>query len=124
MSSKRSSGLDFSDGNSSLKAHVADVPSTTFDQRNKAERVRLQGVQSTTAPKGRLRHDPTRPKKLGEKFSLWLINEGRQRILFAVFLFLHLLVAILGLVHYGLKDNLTNARKTFGITFSTSRSRL
>ncbi|KAJ7820750.1 NADPH oxidase [Mycena olivaceomarginata] len=122
MSSKRSSGLDFSDGNSSLKAHVADVPSTTFDQRNKAERVRLQGVQSTTAPKGRLRHDPTRPKKLGEKFSLWLINEGRQRILFAVFLFLHLLVAILGLVHYGLKDNLTNARKTFGITFTIARA--
>ncbi|KAF7368827.1 Superoxide-generating NADPH oxidase heavy chain subunit A [Mycena venus] len=116
MAPKRSSGLDFSDGNS------ADVPGTTFDQRNKAERVRLQGLQSTTAPKGRLRHDPTRPKKLGERFSLWLINEGRQRIFFAVFLLLHLIVAALGLVHYGLKDNLVNARKTFGVTFTIARA--
>ncbi|KAF7377911.1 FAD-binding FR-type domain-containing protein [Mycena sanguinolenta] len=123
MASKRSSGLDFSDGNSALKEHaISDVPITAFDQRNKAERARIQGIQTTTAPKGRVRHDPTRPKKLGEKISLWLINEGRQRIFFAVFILLHLVVAALGFVHYGLKDNLNNARKTFGITFTIARA--
>jgi NADPH oxidase len=119
---KRSSGLDFSDGTSALNAHTAGVSGTTYDQRNKAERARMQGLQSApTVPKGRLRHDPTRPKKFGEKISLWLINEGRQRVFFAVFLFLHLLVAVLGIIHYGLKDNLTTARATFGVTFSASQ---
>ncbi|KAJ6461087.1 NADPH oxidase [Mycena sanguinolenta] len=122
MASKRSSGLDFSDGHSALKEYATDVPTTTFDQRNKAERVRIQGIQTTTAPKGRVRHDPTRPKKLTEKISLWLINEGRQRIFFAVFILLHLLVAALGFVHYGLKDNLNNARRTYGITFTIARA--
>jgi len=111
MAPKRSSGLDFSDGNS------AEV-----DQRNKSERARLQGLQTKTAPKGRIRHDPSRPKNLKEKFSIWLINDGRQRIFFAVFVFLHLLVATLGMVHYGLKDNLVTARKNFGITYTIARA--
>ncbi|KAF7356062.1 FAD-binding FR-type domain-containing protein [Mycena venus] len=119
---KHTSGPDFSDGNSALKAHAADVPATAFDQRNKAERLRLQGLQSTNAPQGRVRHDPTRPKTLGEKISLWLINEGRQQIFFAVFLLLHLIVLVLGFVHYGLKDNLNTARATFGITFTIARA--
>ncbi|KAJ7143696.1 NADPH oxidase [Mycena epipterygia] len=112
MASKHSSGLDFSDGPSD----------TGYDQRNKTERYRLQGLQTSIAPKGRLRHDPTRPMKLGEKISLWLINDGRQRVFFAVFIFLHVLVAAFGFVHYGLKDNLDTARATYGITFTIARA--
>ncbi|KAJ7023069.1 NADPH oxidase [Mycena alexandri] len=120
-SSKRSSGLDFSDGTSALKENASDAASV--DRRNQTERARIQGLQSTTtAPKGRLRHDPTRPKKLSEKITIWMINEGKQRVFFAVFLLLHLLVAILGFVHYGLKDNLNNARARFGITFTIARA--
>ncbi|KAJ7148748.1 NADPH oxidase [Mycena crocata] len=119
MASKRSSGLDFSDGNSAPQEYTANVPS---DQRNKAERLRMQGLQTATAPKGRVRHDPTRPMKLGERIGIWLINEGRQRVFFAVFLILHLLVAVFGVIHYGLKDNLTGARATFGVTFTIARA--
>ncbi|KAJ6555076.1 NADPH oxidase [Mycena vulgaris] len=122
MASKRSSGLDFSDGSSGFQTVTGPDNDQRNDQRNKAERARLQGIQTTIVPKGRLRHDPTRPKKLGEKISIWLINDGRQRILFAVFIFLHILVAALGLVHYGLKDNLSNARGTFGFTFTVARA--
>jgi NADPH oxidase len=118
MDSRRSSGLDFSDGISALKVHDVDFLGIPHDQRNKAERVRLQRLNSVTAPNGRPRHDPTRPKKLSEKISIWLINEGRQRVLFVVFIFLHLLLAVFGILHYGLKDNLSNARATFGVTFS------
>ncbi|KAJ7729798.1 NADPH oxidase [Mycena metata] len=122
MPPKRSSGLDFSDGTSALRENAPDVSGPAYvDQRNKAERARLQALQST-APKGRLRHDPTRPRKLGEKIAIWMINEGRQRVFFAVFILLHLLVAILGFVHYGLKDNLNQARATFGITFTIARA--
>ncbi|KAJ7080583.1 NADPH oxidase [Mycena belliarum] len=114
---KRFSGLDFSDESSSLPAGIVD-------QRNKVERTRLQGLhlKNTAAPKGRLRHDPSRPKTLREKIGIWLINDGRQRILFAVFVILHLLVMSLGLVHYGFKDNLDNARARFGITFTIARA--
>ncbi|KAJ7769219.1 NADPH oxidase [Mycena maculata] len=127
MPSKRSdsglgSGLDFSDGSPPRGTQGVISTDNVNDQRNKAERRRLQGLQTAAAPKGRLRHDPTRPQKFGEKISIWLINEGRQRIFFILFLLLHLLVAVLGFVHYALKDNLNNARAEFGITFTIARA--
>ncbi|KAF7335791.1 Superoxide-generating NADPH oxidase heavy chain subunit A [Mycena venus] len=122
MGSKRSSGLDFSDGASALKAHEADFLGTTYDQRNKAERFRLQGLNSVVAPAPRFRPNPTRLMEFGEKISIWLINEGRQRVFFAVFLLLHLLLVIFGLIQYGLDDNFNNARATFGATFAIART--
>ncbi|KAF7303642.1 FAD-binding FR-type domain-containing protein [Mycena indigotica] len=126
---KRSSTLDFSDGPSALEEHrensaIAAGASFSSATRNKAERSRIQGLQTTSKSPvdGRRRHDPTRPKKLNERISLWMINEGRQRVFFAVFLLLHLLVAALGVVHYGWKDNLSNARATFGVTFTIARA--
>ncbi|KAJ6629341.1 NADPH oxidase [Mycena sp. CBHHK59/15] len=124
MSSKRSSGLDFSDGPAALKEHP-DIPSTVHANRlqlNKNERVRLQGLQSSNTANGPIRHDPLRPKKLGEKISIWLINDGKQQLFFAAFLFLHLIVLVFGFIHYGFKDNLNNARATFGITFTIARA--
>jgi NADPH oxidase len=83
-------------------------------QRNKSERWRLQGlqkVQSTDAPSAQL------PKSFGQKLNVWMINEGHRSLFFAVFLGLHLLAGVLAWLHYSLKDNLTGARATFGITF-------
>ena len=37
---------------------------------------------------------------------------------FFVWCFLHVLVFVLGTLHYQLKDNLNTARATFGVTFS------
>jgi NADPH oxidase len=85
-------------------------------QRNKTERGRLQGLQRSAS--GAAAKKPSGPKNFGERVSLWLINEGQRHLFFAVFLFLHLIVSVLGFMHYGLKDNLNNARRTFGITFS------
>jgi len=119
MSKSRSSGLDFSDPLPTLDQHpdMQNVTGASL-QRNKTERRRLQGLQrSNTATK-----KPTGPKTLRDRIDLWMINEGQRHILFATFLFLHLLVAVLGFVHYGLKDNLNNARATFGITFTIARA--
>jgi len=41
---------------------------------------------------------------------------------FGVWIFLHLLVAALGFVHYQLKDNLNTARATFGVTYAIART--
>ena len=49
-----------------------------------------------------------------------MINEGGRQLFFGVWIFLHMLVAVLGWMHYSLKDNLVTARATFGITFGMS----
>jgi len=118
------SGLDFSDGrlppNAVLDQQHPDLAGkggSTFLQRNKTERRRLQGLQrsgSTRADKG--------PRTAKEKFNVWLINEGGRQLFFGVWVFLHLLVAVFGFIHYQTKDNLTGARGTFGITFATART--
>ncbi|KAJ7621000.1 FAD-binding domain-containing protein [Roridomyces roridus] len=120
MSTKRFSGLDFSDG--ARGAPLPDALDGVYDQRNKTERRRLQGIQLAAPPNPRIRHDPLRPKKLTERVSVWLINDGKQRVFFATFLLLHLLVVIFGILNYGLNDNLTNARATYGVTYTIARA--
>ncbi|KAJ7445775.1 NADPH oxidase [Mycena galericulata] len=116
---QRSSGLDFSDRLPALDQHPdMDNFKGASLQRNKTERNRLQGLQRSNTNSKK----PTGPKGLGERVSLWLINEGQRHLFFATFLFLHLIVAVLGFMHYGLKDNLNNARATFGITFTIARA--
>lgn len=121
---KRSSGLDFSDGKvPALEQHpdmsnIALAPQASHLQRNKTERRRLQGLQrSNTAVSAKV--GPYKPSSWREKWALWMINEGGRRMFFFVWIFLHLLVFVLGTLHYQLKDNLVTARATFGVTFST-----
>jgi hypothetical protein len=61
---------------------------------------------------------PYEPKTFREKYDRWMINEGGKRLFFSAWILLHLLVAVFGFLNYDLKDNLTTARATFGITFS------
>ncbi|KAF7324947.1 FAD-binding FR-type domain-containing protein [Mycena kentingensis (nom. inval.)] len=120
--------LDFSDGSAAMRAHVADSaptgaaigPSFSLAARTRAEHREREANAPQPVRAGR--HDPTRPKKLGERFSLWLINEGRQRIFVAVFVLLHALTFAFGILHYGLKDNLTTARNAFGVSFTIARA--
>ncbi|KAH9024016.1 NADPH oxidase [Lactarius deliciosus] len=123
----RDDGFDFSDGRQSqfeehpdLKVN-ADGLQPAHLQRNKTERRRLQGLQrsnTTTSNVVKLYE----PKTFTEKWRHWMINEGGKRLFFFVWVFLHLLVAAFGCLHYGLKDNLTTARATFGITFTIARA--
>jgi len=120
-------GLDFSDGaQPPLDAHPdlnydADAPQPAHLQRNKTERRRLQGLQRTDTSASKP-VTPYQPKTLKEKWDLWMINEGGKRIFFSVWVFLHLLVAVFGFLNYDLKDNLTGARATFGITYPIARA--
>lgn len=118
----RSSGLDFSDRPSALDQHP-DLPNPYSNghepshlQRNKTERRRLQGLQrsltNTSIPKLAFE-----PKGWKQKWDVWMINDGGKQLFFAIFIFLHLLVAVFGFLNYQLRDNSVNARATFGITF-------
>jgi len=124
MSLKRSSALDFKDRNpfndQDPFVDSGDIyplnPIPDHLQRNKSERLRLQGIQqhlpnAATIPNG--------PRTLGQKFDLWMINEGGKRLFFFAWIFFHMLVIAFGFMNYQLSDDLTGARATFGITYGT-----
>jgi hypothetical protein len=118
FSERRSSGLDFSDRDSTLDHHP-DLQNngavhTLHLQRNKTERRRLQGLQM---PSKAFTPAPFKPETFRQKFNVWMINEGGKRVFFFVWIFLHLLVAVFGFINFELKDDFVIARKTFGITF-------
>ncbi|GLB39986.1 putative NADPH oxidase [Lyophyllum shimeji] len=128
MPSNRSSGLDFSDGKGSALEQHPDIPSNyaggtqpTHLQRNKTERRRLQGLQRTLTTTS-VTSAPPKPTTLRQRFDLWMINEGGRQLFFGVWIFLHLLVAVFGFIHYQMKDNSVTARQNFGITFPIART--
>lgn len=122
MGFKRSSTLDFSDGDYILEEHpdvVTYYPGDTLPthlQRNKTERRRLQGLQRSNTTISTI-SGPAKRATFREKFDVWMINEGGRQLFFGVWIFLHLLVAVFGFVNYQLKDNMNGARHTFGVTY-------
>jgi hypothetical protein len=125
MAYKRSSGPDSKDRNpfldqnpfltSSDYDHAGDsIPNSFY--RNKSERIRLQGIQQTWV-NGNTAKGPQKPRTLGQKFDLWMINEGGKRLFFFSWIFFHCLVIAFGFMNYQLSDDLTTARATFGITY-------
>jgi len=121
-SDRRSSGYHFADSPGILPYLQEQHPDLTIAnvngsalQRNKTERRRLKGLQRTRS--NLLATPRVKPKTLLDVFSIWLINEGGRQLFFGVWIFLHLLVAILGFINYQLKDNSEDARALFGVTF-------
>jgi len=121
-----SSGLDFSDHspNFALESHPdINVQKNVHLQRNKTERVRLQGLSRTTTA------SPTNPAPIlyvpsgfKQKWNRWMINEGGRHLFFGVFIFLHILITVFGFFHYQLKDNNANARSVFSYGFPVART--
>ncbi|KAF8452547.1 NADPH oxidase B [Boletus edulis BED1] len=133
MATKRSSGFDFKDRNPFVDQDSFIESKAANDymhqgasigvslHRNKSERDRLQGIQQSwingSIPKG-----PQKPTTLGQKFDLWMINEGGKRLFFFSWIFFHCLVIAFGFMNYQLSDDLTSARATFGITYAIARA--
>ena len=57
-----------------------------------------------------------------EKIERWMVNEGSRRVFVFVFAAVHLMVYAFGFLNFLLKDNLTQARATFGITYAIARA--
>jgi NADPH oxidase len=125
---KRSSGLDFSDGpNPAALGYHPDMNLQTESQpfhlqRNKSERKRLQGLQTFYPEVIDVRSGPDKPVTLIGRWKKWMINEGGRRLFFFVWIFLHLLVGLFGLMNYQMNDDFNNARATFGLGFSIARA--
>ncbi|KAH0581050.1 hypothetical protein H2248_012188 [Termitomyces sp. 'cryptogamus'] len=125
--SKRSSGLDFSDGKYALDQHPDVITNyaggslPTHLHRNKTERRRLQGLQRSNTVAS-VTSGPLKRLTFREKFNVWMINEGGGILFIGVWIFLHVLVLVFGFLNYLLKDNNVDARATFGITYPIARS--
>ena len=71
---------------------------------------------------GEVGEDPPRELTWWEKYDKWMVNEGSKRLFVLVFVLVHLMVFAFGFLNYDLKDNLTGARGTFGITYPIARA--
>ncbi|KAL7414878.1 NADPH oxidase B [Mrakia frigida] len=147
----RNSGLHFSSGppppqlnpnnlnrsvsNSSQDRLVLNPGGPAHLTRNKTERVRIGGLaqvmkeraqggfKSKDEKAGRVAGVKTVGKdSMKTRLAKWMVNEGNRRVTYVVWTLLHVLVAGLGAVHYGMNDNLVGARATFGSTFTIARS--
>jgi NADPH oxidase 2 len=76
-------------------------------------RMLLSGEVSGEAP---------RDLSVREKFQRWMVNEGSRRVVVGTFILLHCMIFAFGFMNYQLKDNLTGARATFGITYPIARA--
>jgi NADPH oxidase 2 len=125
----RTSGLDFSDQETpmdALAAHpdvLARAPSSSNLQRHKTERHRLQGLMRAGSNTSSNTHESV-PKATGmkdekfmDKWHTWLINGGQSRLIFGIYVFLHIIVITLGFMNYQLKDNQKIIRSIVGLGF-------
>ena len=71
---------------------------------------------------GEMSGEPPRELSLKEKIERWMVNEGSRRLFVGLFALVHVMIFIFGFMNYQLKDNLTTARATFGLTYATARS--
>ncbi|KAL8825060.1 MAG: hypothetical protein Q9191_004647 [Dirinaria sp. TL-2023a] len=71
---------------------------------------------------GELSGEPPRDLSWKEKFDRWMVNEGYRRLFVLVFMVVQTMIFTFGFLNYHMKDNLTNARSTFGITYPIARA--
>ncbi|KAF3912861.1 hypothetical protein AA313_de0204806 [Arthrobotrys entomopaga] len=67
-------------------------------------------------------HSSEKQYSLKQRFDRWMVNEGHRRIFVFTFILLHLMVFAFAFVNFMVKDNLNNARATFGITYPIARA--
>jgi hypothetical protein len=65
---------------------------------------------------------PPRNLNVRESVERWMVNEGSRRVLLVVFALIQTMIFVFGFINYQLKDNLTNARSTFGLTYPIARA--
>lgn len=71
---------------------------------------------------GEMTDEAPRELYLKEKVDRWMVNEGYRKLFVGVFMLLHLMVFIFGMMNYGMTDRTVGARSTFGLTYPIARS--
>ena len=76
-------------------------------------RILMSGEMDTTPP---------RKLRLVEKIDRWTASKAHRVLFLATFVMIHTMVFTFGFLNYHLKDNLDNARTTFGSAYSVARA--
>lgn len=71
---------------------------------------------------GEMSGEPPRDLTPREKASRWLAHQGSQHLFIFMFVVVHSMIFAFGFINYHMKDNLTQARATFGVTYPTARA--
>lgn len=71
---------------------------------------------------GEMSGEPPRNLTAKERFDVWMVNEGYRRLFVVVFALVHVMIFAFAFLNFDLKDNLSGARTTFGITYPIARS--
>lgn len=98
-----------------LKSEFGSVSSTTSERARSSQLSRM-------LMSGELSGEPIRDLTPMEKINRWMVNEGSRQVFIGVFALVHAMIFGFGFVNYQLKDNLTGARATFGITYPIARA--
>ncbi|GAA5961016.1 hypothetical protein JCM21900_002275 [Sporobolomyces salmonicolor] len=96
-------------------------------RRNGCEQERLQGLMRSGAVVDQGGGQERKKEKggMGYRFRVGMVNEGElrsRRIFFAVWVLVHAMIFTFGFLNYRFKDNLTQARATYGITYVIARA--
>lgn len=71
---------------------------------------------------GEMSGEPPRALTWREKFSGWLAHQGSQHLFLFMFVVVHSMIFAFGFINYHMKDNMTKARATFGVTYPIARA--
>lgn len=71
---------------------------------------------------GEMSGEAPRDLTWAEKFDRWMVNEGYRRLFVLLFAAVHGMVYTFGFLNFQMKDNLTTARATFGISYPIARA--
>ncbi|KAK5552066.1 hypothetical protein LTR46_009932 [Exophiala xenobiotica] len=95
--------------------HTSTTTTTIVERTRSTElmRILLSGEVSGEAPR------ELTPR---EKFRRWMVNEGSRRLFVGTFTLVHCMLYGFGFMNYTLKDNLSQARATYGYGYPIARS--
>ena len=96
-------------------------PKTASMYSERSERARTTALSRILAS-GEVSTEAPRALTPREKLDRWFVNEGSRRVFIGVFVTVHAMIFGFGFANYQLKDNLTGARATFGITYPIARA--
>lgn len=71
---------------------------------------------------GEMSGEPPRDLTWLEKIRRWLVHQGSQHLFILMFVVVHSMIFAFGFVNYHMKDNMNDARATFGVTYSIARA--
>ncbi|KAG5209709.1 Superoxide-generating NADPH oxidase heavy chain subunit A [Trichophyton interdigitale] len=66
--------------------------------------------------------EPPRSLNMKEKFDRWMVNDGWRRLFVTIFALVHVLLFVVGMLNYSLKDNLSRARGLLGSSYAVARA--